>query len=213
MKLDKSALLLYLVTDRSWLHGQTLSAQVEQALQAGVTFVQLREKSLDMQAFLTQAKQLRALCTRYQVPFVINDNLEVARACGADGVHLGQEDLEAGKARALLGADQMIGVSANSVEQALAAERAGADYLGVGAMFGTTTKLDADAVSYETLQAICRAVSIPVVAIGGIGAQNILQLKGSGIDGVAVVSAILAQPDIFAAAKQLHTLAQEMIAK
>lgn len=213
MKLDKSALLLYLVTDRSWLHGQTLSAQVEQALQAGVTFVQLREKSLDMQAFLTQAKQLRALCTRYQVPFVINDNLEVARACGADGVHLGQEDLAAGKARALLGADQMIGVSANSVEQALAAERAGADYLGVGAMFGTTTKLDADAVSYETLQAICRAVSIPVVAIGGIGAQNILQLKGSGIDGVAVVSAILAQPDIFAAAKQLHTLAQEMIAK
>lgn len=211
MKADKNAMLLYAVTDRAWLGESDLAAQVEDALRAGVTFVQLREKHLDYDAFLAQARRIKQVTDRYGVPFVINDNIEVALASGADGVHVGQRDMQASDVRALLGPDKILGVSACTVEQALAAQRAGADYLGVGAVFPTSTKEDAAEVPFGTLRAICDAVSIPVVAIGGISEQNLLQLKGSGIDGVAVVSAIFAQPDIYAASERLLRLAREMV--
>ncbi len=204
-------MLLYAVTDRAWLGENDLAAQVEDALRAGVTFVQLREKHLYYDAFLAQARRIKQVTDRYGVPFVINDNIEVALASGADGVHVGQRDMQASDVRALLGPDKILGVSACTVEQALAAQRAGADYLGVGAVFPTSTKEDAAEVPFGTLRAICDAVSIPVVAIGGISEQNLLQLKGSGIDGVAVVSAIFAQPDIYAASERLLRLAREMV--
>ncbi|MBE5921867.1 MAG: thiamine phosphate synthase [Lachnospiraceae bacterium] len=203
MKCDKEALLLYAVTDRTWLRGDTLYSQVEETLAGGVTFVQLREKNLDEQSFYEEAVALKKLCAKYNVPFVINDNVEIAVAMDADGVHVGQSDMEAGDVRAKLGADKIIGVSASTVEQAILAEQRGADYLGVGAVFPTGTKTDAQNVSYETLKAICDAVSIPVVAIGGITKENIMQLSGSGICGVAVVSALFAQDDIAKAAAEL----------
>lgn len=211
MKVDKKSMLLYVVTDRSWLGNGDLAVQVEDTLRAGATFVQLREKELDFDSFLKEAKQIKQVTDRYRIPFVINDNIDVALACGADGVHVGQKDMAAGNVRALLGPDKILGVSANSVEQALAAQKAGADYLGVGAVFPTSTKTDACGVSFDTLKAICAAVSIPVVAIGGIQEKNLLQLKGSGIDGVAVISAIFSQPDLYAAAKSLYALAGEMV--
>ena len=188
MNCDNASLLLYAVTDRSWLHGQTLYAQAEQALQGGATFLQLREKELDEAHFKEEAVALKALCRQYGVPFV-----------------LGQSDMAAGKVRALIGPDKILGVSAQTVEDALLAEREGADYLGVGAVFPTGTKTDANAVSYDTLREICAAVSIPVIAIGGITKDNVARLSGSGIVGVAVVSAIFAQPDIPAATRALKT--------
>lgn len=203
MNCDKKDLLLYAVTDRSWLNGKTLGEQVEEAIKGGATFIQLREKQLEQTAFLEEARQLKAICRRYQVPFVINDNVEIAAAVDADGVHVGQSDMEAGNVRANLGPDKIIGVSAQTVEQALLAEARGADYLGVGAVFHTGTKADAGEVSFDTLKAICRAVKIPVIAIGGITRDNVNQLAGSGICGVAVVSAIFAQPDIRNAAAAL----------
>lgn len=213
MKCDKKDLLLYAVTDRSWLNGKTLYEQVEQALKGGATFVQLREKELDEQAFLEEAKEIKALCQKYEVPFLINDNVEVALAIDADGVHVGQSDMEAGDVRAKLGPDKIIGVSAQTVEQALLAEKRGADYLGVGAVFHTGSKADARDVSHETLREICEAVRIPVIAIGGIGRENVLELSGSGICGIAVISALFAQADIQAAAKELRNLTEEMIKK
>lgn len=213
MKCDKKDLLLYAVTDRSWLNGKTLYEQVEQALKGGATFVQLREKELDEQAFLEEAKEIKALCRKYEVPFLINDNVEVALAIDADGVHVGQSDMEAGDVRAKLGPDKIIGVSAQTVEQALLAEKRGADYLGVGAVFHTGSKADARDVSHETLREICEAVRIPVIAIGGIGRENVLELSGSGICGIAVISALFAQADIQAAAKELRNLTEEMIKK
>lgn len=212
MKCDKENLLLYAVTDRRWLHGTTLVQQVEQALLGGATFVQLREKELDQPHFLEEALQLQTLCRKYQVPFVINDHVKLAAAIHADGVHVGQEDMEAGAARAKLGADKIIGVSAQTVEQALLAEKNGADYLGVGAVFATGSKDDAQEVDFATLQAICQAVKIPVVAIGGINETNVMQLSGSGICGIAVISAIFAQPDISKAAAHLKGLTQKMVA-
>lgn len=206
MKFAKEDLLLYAVTDRSWLKGKTLYEQVEQALQGGATFLQLREKELDEAHFMEEAAEIQKLCSQYQVPFLINDNVDIALAMGADGVHVGQEDMEAGEARRKLGPDKIIGVSAHSVEEALRAEVCGADYLGVGAVFSTTSKSNVRELPYETLKAICEAVHIPVVAIGGIGKENIMQLEGSGICGVAVISAIFAQPDITAAARELLTL-------
>lgn len=203
MKCAREDLLLYAVTDRSWLNGQTLYAQVEAALRGGVTFVQLREKNLDEDAFLEEARQIQSLCAAYRVPFVINDNVEIAAAIGADGVHVGQSDMEAGDVRKRLGDDKIIGVSAQTVEQALLAERHGADYLGVGAVFHTGSKADAQDVSHETLKAICDAVQIPVIAIGGIGKDNVAQLSGTGICGIAVISAIFAQADIETAAREL----------
>lgn len=191
MKFDKQNLLLYAVTDRSWLGEKTLFQQVEEALQGGVTMLQLREKDLDEKSFMEEAAAVKELCARYQVPFLIDDNVPLALRCGADGVHVGQSDMEAGEVRARIGPDKILGVSAQTVSQAVLAQEAGADYLGVGAVFSTSTKLDADTVSLETLREICTAVKIPVVAIGGINEANLPELTGSGINGVAVVSAIL----------------------
>lgn len=211
MNCTKEDLLLYAVTDRAWVGEQTLYEQVEDSLKGGATFIQLREKSLDDDTFMEEAVALKELCARYKVPFVINDNVEIAKAMDADGVHVGQSDMEAGDVRALLGPDKILGVSAQTVEQAVLAEAKGADYLGVGAVFTTGSKDDADDVSHETLKAICEAVNIPVIAIGGIGAHNVMQLKGTGICGIAVISAIYAQKDIKAAAANLKTLTAEMI--
>lgn len=211
MKCDKRDLLLYAVTDRSWLGERTLYQQVEEALRGGATFVQLREKELGEEEFLREALEIQELCRRYHVPFVIDDNVEVARKVDADGVHVGQTDMEAGNVRALLGEDKILGVSAQTVEQAVLAEQRGADYLGVGAVFHTDSKADAQAVSYETLKAICQAVRIPVVAIGGIGKGNVLKLKGSGICGVAVISAIFGADKIREATAELKALTQEMV--
>ena len=211
MKCDKKDLLLYAVTDRSWLGEDTLYHQVEEAILGGATFIQLREKELSQEAFLEEAKEIKELCRKYQIPFVINDNVEIAREMDADGVHVGQSDMEAGNVREVLGPDKIIGVSAQTVEQAVLAEQRGADYLGVGAVFPTGSKADAEDVPLETLKAICQAVSIPVIAIGGISAGNILKLAGSGICGIAVISAIFAKPDIRAAAAELRSLAEKMV--
>lgn len=211
MKVDKQSLLLYAVTDRTWLDEQTLAKQVEQAIQGGATFIQLREKNLAYDEFLQEAKQLKKITDAYQVPFVINDQIEVALACDADGIHIGQDDLPVAMARKRIGNHKILGVSAQTVEQAIQAEQDGADYLGVGAVFTTSTKLDADTLSLDTLQAICTQVSIPVVAIGGIHAQNLLQLKGTGVDGVAVVSAIFAQKNLTEASRELLALAKQII--
>ena len=203
MKCDKKDLLLYAVTDRHWLDKRSLKEVVKESLDGGVTFVQLREKTLEDDKFLEEAKELKQLCKEYNVPFVINDNVDIAIAMDADGVHVGQSDMEAGNVREKLGPDKIIGVSAQTVEQALLAEKRGADYLGVGAVFPTGSKDDADDVSYETLKAICEAVSIPVIAIGGISVGNVKELAGSGIVGIAVISAIYAAEDIKKAAEDL----------
>lgn len=211
MKIEKKDMVLYGVTDRSWLNGQSLYSQVEQALKGGATFIQLREKELDTEQFMKEAVQIKELCEKYQVPFVINDNVEIALSVDADGVHVGQSDMEAGDVRAKLGPDKIIGVSAQNVQQALLAEERGADYLGVGAVFHTGTKKDASDVSHEMLKNICDAVSIPVVAIGGITRENVKELKGSGIDGVAVVSAIFAAEDIEEETKELKKAVQQVL--
>lgn len=211
MKFAKEDLLLYAVTDRHWLKDETLENQVEKALQGGATFLQLREKSLDDDIFLAEAKEIQKLCKKYQVPFVINDNVDIALAIDADGVHVGQSDMEALDVRKRLGPDKIIGVSAQNVQQALLAQKHGADYLGVGAVFPTGSKDDAEDVSFETLKAICQAVDIPVIAIGGITKENVSELKGSGICGIAVISAIFAQNDIKAATKELKKRTMDMV--
>lgn len=211
MKCDKKDLLVYAVTDRHWLNGRTLYEVVKESLDGGVTFLQLREKDLDDENFLKEAIELKELCKEYKVPFVINDNVDIAIKMDADGVHVGQSDMEAGDVRAKLGPDKIIGVSAQTVEQAILAEQRGADYLGVGAVFPTGSKDDADDVSHETLKAICEAVSIPVVAIGGITLENTPQLKGSGICGVAVISAIYAKEDIRKASEDLKKVVEEVV--
>ena len=208
MRCTRETMLLYAVTDRAWTGKQTLYQQVEQALKGGVTCVQLREKGLDEGAFLAEAKEIGGLCRSHGVPFIVNDSVEIALACGADGVHVGQSDMEAEQVRAMVGGRLMIGVSARTVEEALRAQRAGADYLGVGAVFATSTKLDAEAVSRQTLKEICSAVDIPVTAIGGISRDNILELSGTGIDGVALVSAIFAAEDIEGRCRELKKLAR-----
>lgn len=204
-------MLLYAVTDRAWLNGATLESQVEQALKGGATFVQLREKELDEETFLEEAKKIKKLCGKYHVPFVINDNVDIALAVDADGVHVGQSDMEAGKVREKLGPDKIIGVSCKTVEQALLAKKHGADYLGVGAMYPTGTKKDATAVTPAALSEICHAVDIPVVAIGGINKDRLEPLKGTGVDGVVVVSAIFAAEDIEKAAKELKEAVREIL--
>jgi thiamine-phosphate pyrophosphorylase len=192
-----------LVTDRSWLQDRRLVEDVECALKAGVTFLQIREKDLSHGAFMKEAVQLKAIAEAYGVPFVVNDNVDIAIAVDADGVHIGQNDMAVVQAREKMGKDKILGVSVRSVEQAKYAEKIGADYLGVGAMFSTSTKLDAADVSYKALQDICQSVSIPVVAIGGINKDNITELKNSGIYGVAVISSILGQKDIKGATEDL----------
>ena len=213
MKCDKKNLLLYAVTDRRWLaEDETLYQAVEQAIDGGVTFVQLREKELAQDLFMEEAKEIKKLCSTRNIPFVINDSVDVALAMDADGVHVGQSDMEAGDVREKLGSDKIIGVSAQTVEQARLAEAHGADYLGVGAVFATGSKDDAVEVGPQTLRDICQAVSIPVVAIGGISRDNVSELAGSGVCGVAVISAIFAQKDVRAASRELHDLTAEAVA-
>lgn len=204
MNCDKKNLLLYAVTDRSRLGTESLYSQVKKAIDGGVTFVQLREKELAQEAFYKEALEIQALCREKNIPFVINDNVALAKKIDADGVHVGQEDMEAGDVRSLLGPDKIIGVSAHSVEEALLAEKRGADYLGVGAAFSTNSKKDVSCISHETIRDICQAVQIPVIAIGGINETNIEELKGTGICGVAVISAIFAKKDITGAARTLR---------
>ncbi len=212
MRLDKKDLLLYAVTDRHWLkEGQRLYDQVEKALKGGVTFVQLREKDLDEEAFLEEAREMQALCREYGVPFVINDNVKLAVEIDADGVHVGQSDMEAGDVRAMIGPDKILGVSAQTVEQALAAQAHGADYLGVGAVFATSSKADAAEVDHAVVRDICRAVEIPAVAIGGITVANTPVLAGCGLAGIAVISAIFGAADIEAAARTLKKVTKEMV--
>lgn len=203
LKLSKESMRLYAVTDRMWLGSNSLAEQVEDCIRGGATFIQLREKDITFDEYVALAKEIKKVADKYKIPFVINDDVDVAIACGADGVHVGQQDMQAADVRNIIG-DKVLGISAQTVEQAVLAEQMGADYIGVGAVFTTSTKLDADAVSYETLKAICQAVSIPVVAIGGITKHNIVQLKGSGADGVAVVSAIFAQDSIYEASRELR---------
>ncbi len=206
-------MLLYAVTDRSWVGKQTLYEQVESALKGGATCVQLREKELDEAAFLEEAVEMKKLCAKYGVPFIINDNVQIALKCGADGVHVGQSDMAAGNVRKAVGDKMIVGVSTQTVEQALAAQAAGADYLGVGAVFPTSTKSDAREVSRQTLKDICAAVDIPVTAIGGINKDNIAELSGTGVDGVALVSAIFAAEDIEEECKILKKLSGKMVSK
>ena len=211
MKFAESMLRLYAVTDRSWLGEQTLYQQVEQALKGGATCVQLREKNLDFEPFLEEAIQLKALCSRYGVPLIINDNVEIALRCGADGVHVGQEDMQARDVRALIGPDKILGVTAKTVEQAQAAQAAGANYLGSGAVFGSTTKTNAKPMSKELLNEICRSVTIPVVAIGGINRHNLPELEGTLIRGAAVVSGIFAASDIEEECRLLRSLSEQLV--
>ena len=211
MKCDKRYMLLYAVTDWAWTGEQTLCEQVEAALKGGVTCVQLREKEMDETAFLQEAKDICALCHRYGVPFIVNDNVDVAIACQADGIHVGQEDMAAGEVRRRVGDAMLLGVSVHTVEEARRAVRNGADYLGLGAVFPTSTKTDVDQMTNETLRAICDAVDVPVVAIGGINRGNLLKLSGSGVDGVALVSAIFSAEDIEDTCRKLRLLAEGMV--
>lgn len=203
MKCNREMMKLYGVTDRSWLGARTLYEQVEDAIKGGATIIQLREKKMPEEEFLQEARELKILCNAYKIPFIINDNISVALAMDADGVHLGQGDMELKQAREILGPDKIIGVSAHNVEEAVQAEKNGADYLGAGAVFSTASKADVTSLSMETLKEICEAVSIPVVAIGGISEENMDQLKGTGISGVAVISALFAQADVCQAATRL----------
>ena len=211
MKCSKEMMLLYAVTDRMWTGKQTLMEQVEDALKGGATCVQLREKELDEDAFLQEALEMKALCEKYHVPFFVNDNVEIAVKCKANGIHVGQSDMATAKVRQTVGEDMMIGVSVHSVEEALVAVGNGADCLGVGAMFSTSTKADANVLTKEVLKEICDAVDVPVVAIGGISKGNMAELKGTGIDGVALVSAIFAAEDIEEECRILRQMAEEMI--
>lgn len=211
-KVRPEDLRLYAITDRRWLGDKKLSDDVVAVLKGGATFIQLREKHLETDAFKQEAEVIQKICAAYHVPFIINDNVEIAKAIGADGVHVGQSDMAAGDVRRRLGDDKIIGVSASTVEEAREAERHGADYLGVGAVFPTGSKDDADAVDAATLKTICEAVDIPVVAIGGITADNMKELSGSGICGISVISALFAQPDPYQAAKTLRAEAEQYFA-
>lgn len=211
MRFDKKYAILYAVTDRAWIGKQNLYEQVESALKGGATCVQLREKNLDEELFLEEAIKIKSLCKKYGVPFLINDNVDIAIKCEADGVHVGQEDTAVSKVRKLVGDKMIIGVSVQNINEALESIKNGADYLGVGAMFSTSTKLDANVIPFENLKSICNAVNIPVVAIGGIGKNNIMKLAGSGADGVALVSAIFGAKNIEEECRELRRLSEQMI--
>ncbi len=211
MRLDKNSLKLYAVTDRKWLKGSSLEEEIEKAVRAGVTMVQLREKHMGSDELVSLAKRIGTVVHKYNVPLIINDDIEAALASGADGVHVGQEDIGAYEARQRIGSSMILGVSAPTAETALEAERCGADYIGAGAVFSTSTKKDAKVMSFDELKRICGSVSIPVVAIGGITEDNIIELSGSGIAGAAVVSAIFAKDDIAASAAKLLVLAEKML--
>lgn len=211
MKCDKNYMKLYAVTDSEWTCDKTLEVQVREAIKGGVTCVQLREKNLNYDDFLKQAIALKDICKKYNVPLIINDNVQIAIECKADGIHVGQGDMEATSVREKIGDDMMLGVSVKTLDQAKLAEKNGADYLGVGAVFQTSTKLDATSVSHSTLKDICTNISIPVVAIGGIYKHNIMELKGCGVDGVALVSAIFSSENIENECKELLRLSEKMI--
>ncbi|MFV0466443.1 MAG: thiamine phosphate synthase [Lachnospiraceae bacterium] len=213
MKCDKKMMLLYAVTDQTWTQKLSLYEQVEAALQGGVTCVQLREKNLSDENFLEEAVKICELCHRYGIPFIINDHVEIAVKCSADGIHVGQEDAKVLEVRNAVGEDMIIGVSVHTVNEAVEAVKQGADYLGVGAVFSTTTKTDVSVLSHEMLRDICSAVEIPVVAIGGIQKENMEQLSGSGIDGVALVSAIFSADAISEECRELHLLAERVVRK
>lgn len=200
-------MLLYAVTDA----GGGAFAKVEEALRGGVTLLQLREKRLTGAALLDAALRMKALCARYGVPLIVNDSAELAKACGAAGVHLGQSDMPVKAARALLGDGMIVGATARTVELAKKAERDGADYIGAGAVFGSQTKLDAVPLDHGVLREICASVRIPVVAIGGIGEENILGLAGTGVAGFAVVSSIFGALDVYSSAKRLRALAAKTL--
>lgn len=208
----RRSMLLYAVTDRMWLkEGESLYTVCKKVLENGATFLQIREKDLDETDFQKEAEELRTLCAGYHVPFVVNDSVEIAIRCNADGVHVGQSDIKGRDIRAMIGPDKILGISAGTVEEAVAAEKAGANYIGVGAVFGTSTKKAARNLSMEKLREIVDSVRIPVVAIGGINAFNLTKLSGSGVDGVAVVSAIFAAKEPGEAAAHLRKLAEEMV--
>ena len=197
---------IYLVTDRQLMTTQTVEASVEQAILGGCSLVQLREKELGSRAFYETALRVKAVTDQHNVPLLINDRMDIALAVGAAGLHVGQEDLPVAVARKVMGENAILGVSASTVEEALAAQADGADYLGVGAMFATSTKTDADVVSMETLKRICAAIDLPIVVIGGINERTIAHFAGTDVDGMAVVSAIVGQPDITAATRHLKAL-------
>lgn len=211
MKCDKKIMLLYAVTDRAWVGKQTLYEQVESALKGGVTCVQLREKNQSEEEFLREALEISSLCKKYDVPFIVNDNVKIAIECRSTGVHVGQDDCEVSEVRKLVGDKMIVGVSAHDVEEAKKAVASGADYLGVGAVFSTSTKADTDVLSFETVKVISDAVDVPIVAIGGINRDNILKLKGTGVDGAAIVSGIFSAEDIEAECKTLKALSEEMV--
>lgn len=213
MKIKPEILRVYGVTDASWTGRFTLLEQVEQALKGGVTCIQFRDKQLENDAFLREAKKMKVLCEKYHVPLIINDHVDIAVRCGADGVHVGQKDMEAKEVRKLVGEKMIIGVSARTVEQAIQAEQAGADYLGVGAVFGTSTKMDAEKISLERLKEICQAVTIPVVAIGGIQKDNFPELAGTGVAGAALVSAIFSAQDIEEECRNLRNISEQIVCK
>ena len=211
MRLEKDRLLLYAVTDRSWTGQQSLYEQIEAALKGGVTMVQLREKHLSEDELVAEAIQIKELCHRYEVPLIINDNVDAALKSGADGVHVGIEDAPVSEIRRRAGDDFIIGATAKTTEQAKAAEAAGADYLGVGAVFPSPTKKNAIRITPQDLREICGSVAIPAVAIGGITGDNVSEIKGGGMAGVAVVSAIFAAQDIQKAAAELKTKVKAMV--
>ncbi len=208
---NKKDMLLYAVTDSSWTNEkETLLIQIENALKGGATFVQLREKNMELFELIELGEKVKLLCDRYKVPFVIDDNIEAAILCSADGVHIGQKDMSATQARELLGKDKIVGVTAKTVEQALLAQKEGASYIGTGAAFSTTTKRDTYVIPHSVINEIVKAVNIPVIAIGGINEENVLELKDTGIDGVAVVAAIFASENIEEDTKRLLNKVKEM---
>ena len=210
MKFTRESLRLYAVTDRTWLNGRTLGQVVEEAISGGATLIQLREKNSGYEVFKYQALEIQRLCRKHDIPFIVNDNVALAQDINADGVHVGQDDMNAKDVRALIGTSKILGVSVQTPEEAILAEAMGADYLGAGAVFHTGSKSDAVDITHEALREICRAVNIPVVAIGGINALNAHELSGSGIAGLAVISAIFASPDIMGAAQELRSIAEEI---
>ncbi|MCX4326517.1 MAG: thiamine phosphate synthase [Lachnospiraceae bacterium] len=211
MKINKRNMLLYAITDRQWLNGRTLASQVEEVLKNGATFLQLREKNLPYNELVMEALEIKEIAARYNVPFVINDNIYAAKEAGADGVHIGQGDASYKKARELLGDGKIIGMTAHNLKEALAAQKAGADYIGAGAVFATSTKNNTIPMSFSTLKEITDNVTIPVVAIGGINHVNITKLKDSGIAGAAVISALFAQEDTGSATARMLNLCREVI--